>query len=164
MKPCINCSNMLTDDAQYCYACNTEQKKGFDEFEIKPKQNSVFLIVLCILTILGCIITLISILFTNKAAAQLGIDYPSYFFAVSGLLTAGKLAGAVMMLLKKLKGLYIYTASSVVSMVFSVYSSFTIEYPEVSRTFSYIGLGLGIMFTILFIVLYWLPVNRKVMS
>lgn len=164
MKPCIRCGNLIADDANYCNACNSEQILRFEEFEVKPKPNSTFLIVLCVLTILGCLFTLAMLPFSNQAAVQLGMEYPVYLLVASGIMVVGKLAGAIMMLFRKINSLYIYTATAVGSIFVSIYSSFIIDYPEVSRTLTYISMGIGLMFAAVFIVLYWLPVNRKVLS
>ncbi|MUV02132.1 hypothetical protein GN157_00275 [Flavobacterium rakeshii] len=52
MKPCLSCGNMLTQEASYCYVCNTNQAQGFEQFEIKPKKNNTFLVAMYVVVIL----------------------------------------------------------------------------------------------------------------
>ena len=138
---------------------------GFNEFEVKEKPSSVFLIILCSLTILGSLISLVSLPFTSSASAQLGIEFPAAIMIGSAILAVLSLAGAIfLMLLKKLIGLYIYTASGVGSIIMSVYSASTMTVPNMPEGVSYLSTAFGILFSVLFIVLYWLPVNRRLLS
>lgn len=164
MKQCIRCSNMLAENATYCNVCNSPQTEGFEQFEIKEKPNSVFLIILCSLTIIGSLISLISLPFSMNASEQLGIEFSTSVMIGSAFLAVLSLAGAILMLLKKIIGLYIYTASAVGSIVMSVYSAFTVIVPNMPTGVNYISMAFGIFFTVLFVVLYWLPINRRLLS
>ncbi len=52
MVSCSNCGNMLAESATFCYVCNSEQTKGFEQFEVKPKKNNTFLVVMYVVVIL----------------------------------------------------------------------------------------------------------------
>ena len=138
---------------------------GFEQFEVKEKPNSVFLIILCSLTILGAVISLVSLPFNGAATAMLNIEYPTYLLVLGAVVAVGKLGGAIFMLMKKIKGLYIYTAAAILSIIVSIYTNLIITYPVAgSAAITYIGMAFGILISIVFIVLYWLPVNRRVLS
>lgn len=52
MKPCSSCGNMLAVSATFCYVCKTNQTEGFEQFEVKPKKNNTFLVVMYVVVIL----------------------------------------------------------------------------------------------------------------
>ena len=165
MKPCLKCSNMLTNDATYCHVCNTKQTEGFEAFETMAKPNDTFLKVLCILTIIGAGLGLISLPISLKAIPDLDIDYPVELIVLGGLLSAVKLTAAILMLRKKLIGLYIYTGAAVVEIGLSVYTNLTTTLTAgPTEILAYIGMAIGLLFSVTFIILYWLPVNRRLLS
>lgn len=164
MKSCTRCSNMLTPDATYCYVCNSPQTGGFEDFELQARPSDVFLKVLCILTLIGSAISLISLPFSFAAYSQLdelGMDFPVALLALGGVVALGKLLGAIFMLMKKLTGLYIYTVAAVLSIISSIYSAIN---PVMDVPFAMVGVIFGLFFVIAFLIMYWLPVNRRVLS
>lgn len=159
---------MLAEEASYCYVCNTNQTEGFEHFEIKPQSSDLFLKILCVLTIIGAaftVITSLSNLITSPRLPQsIDLGYPLVpVIIVNGTLAAGKIFGAVFMLQKKLKGLYIYTAAAVISVLLSIYTAVSI-FKNFDIIFTLISVGAGLFFGLLFVALYWLPVNRKLLS
>lgn len=165
MKSCTRCSNMLTADATYCYVCNSPQTGGFEDFELQAPPSDVFLKVLCILTLIGSAISLISLPFSFAASAQynqLGMEFPAIQLILGGVVALGKLIGAIFMLMKKLTGLYIYTVAAVISLFSSLYSVVNPTMTDVP--FAMLGMIIGVLFIIAFLIMYWLPVNRKVLS
>ena len=157
---------MLTANATYCYVCNSPQTGGFEDFELRPKPNDTFLKVLCVLTIIGCAISLLSLPFSFAASAQfeeLGYEYPVMLALLGGAVALIKLIGVIFMLMKKLTGLYIYTAGAVVSIFSSLYSAIVVDNP-MGTGFAILGAVFGLFFVVLFLILYWLPVNRRVLS
>ncbi|MFL9836916.1 hypothetical protein ABS768_05355 [Flavobacterium sp. ST-75] len=168
MKPCLSCGNMLAEDATFCYVCNTEQKEGFEQFEIKPKQSDVFLKVLCILTILSMgfnlITSLMNLITSPRLSHNIDLGYPLMpVFIASAIISVSKLTGAIFMLQKKLKGLYIYTVAAGLSIIITIYTTISI-FQNFDIIFTLISVGTGLFFGLLFVVLYWLPVNRKLLS
>jgi multisubunit Na+/H+ antiporter MnhB subunit len=83
-------------------------------------------------------------------------------------ITAGKLMGAVLMLKKKLNGLYTYTVAAILGFITMMYSlSLTWKYLESidgGGTIMIFTTVFAVMIAIGFIVMYWLPVNRKLLS
>lgn len=172
MKPCTNCGNMIADDAAHCYACNTVQRPqttGFEEFEAKPHYSDAFLKVLCILTIIGAVFSLFSMVITLTTKMELPIENLKLLTYIGTGVTVGKLTGAIFMLMKKLTGLYIYTAAAIIALGMQVYSVFvTPAYTEAivagSSIFMYIASAVSFVFLIAFLIMYWLPVNRRLLS
>ena len=174
MKPCTRCSNTLTADATYCHVCNSEQTevKGFDDFDASPPANSVFLKVLCILTIAGAGISLISVVFNlvKKPDHTLGIIVPAYTYVIGVVVALGKIMGASLMLKKKLNGLYIYSVAAVISLGSAIYSTFTVsdQLGSLSNTMAssivIVSAVVSMFFILAFIVMFWLPINKKHLS
>lgn len=164
MKPCLKCSNMLTDDATYCHVCNTKQTDGFEAFETMTKQNDTFLKVLCILTIIGAGLSLISLPISMAALSHLDVDFPMWILAIGFVFAVVKLTAAILMLRKKLIGLHIYTACAVLVVIFNVYSNIIMDNPLNQGPFTVVSTAFALLFGITFIVLYWLPVNRRLLS
>ena len=169
MKTCSRCSNTLAADAAYCYVCSTTQTEGFEEFELKPQYSTIFLKVLCILTIVGGIINLINSANSLVKGSALVMQDMKIIAYIGVILTIAKLIGAAFMLQKKLNGLYIYTVGAALGLLMMIYSvSFKWEYMQsVSGSSNAITIGsmvLAFFITISFPVMYWLPVNRRLLS
>lgn len=163
MKNCFSCDNMLTDDAAYCYVCSTHQNSGFEAFEAKPKVNDTFLKVLCILTIVGTTLSLVLVPFSWGAVEAYGVESLKIAAFIGIFVEIGKLTGAILMLKHKLMGLYTYSAASVVGMVATLWSTFTVS-STLGGTFAAIMSFSSLLFPVAFLVMYWLPVNKKVLS
>jgi len=170
MKPCTRCGNLLADDATYCNNCNASQTKGFDEFEIKPPQSATFLKVLCILTIVGVAFTLISSVVSLTMDAAPPIEGMQFLTIVSFVVAIAKLIAAILMLQRKLIGLYIYSVAAVVAIAIQIYSvSLTAGYMtgklgEMGNPILMVSTAITVVIALTFIILYWLPVNRKLLS
>ena len=157
MKNCPVCNNPLSDTATYCPVCTAEQTPVSPEKE--TDYNSIFLKVLCILTIIGSSFGLISI----PVSLSLTEDYPAEKLpeAIIGLtmvLSLIKIAAAVMMLKKKLLGLHIYTGAAVVALGQALYMIIAANETNITGLLSGV-LDIGVI--IVFLIMYWLPVNRR---
>jgi len=170
MKPCTRCGKLLADDAAYCDNCNTEQPKRFDEFEIKPPQNATFLKVLCILTILGVSFTLISSAVSLITDTGEAMDEMRSLTVASLVVGIAKLTAAILMLQRKLVGLYIYTVAAVIAVAIQIYAvSLTAGYVtstmgDMGDTILIVSAAITVVIALTFIILYWLPVNRRLLS
>lgn len=169
MKQCNQCGNMLANDATYCYACNTPQTEGFEDLELKPQYNDTFLKVLCGLTIAGCVISILSSTFSLISGSAFPIEGIGILTGISFLVAIAKLTGAILMLKKKLLGLYIYSAAAVVGMIVQCYAvSLTRDYAESMAQGSgivvVVSTALGVLIVITFLILYWMPTNRRLLS
>lgn len=174
MKPCIRCTALIEDDATVCQYCGTNQNpalfsKDYKYKRLRKKENDAFLIVLCVLTILGALSGLITFFFGTKLFDSMYGENVTIILTMAILVNVGKLSGAIFMLLKKRLGLYIYTAFSLLSIVHILLSKYLmvkqvmpngLKMPElqtVSTLFS-------IFIQLAFVVMYWLKINRKLLS
>ncbi|TRW21437.1 zinc ribbon domain-containing protein [Flavobacterium zepuense] len=170
MKPCTRCGNLLADDATYCDNCNTEQPKRFDEFEIQVPQSATFLKVLCILTIVGVAFTLISSAVSLTMDAGAPIEGMQSFYIVAFVAALAKLIAAILMLQRKLMGLYVYSVAAVIAIAIQIYSvSLTADYMnakmgDMGDTILIATTAITVLIALTFLILYWLPVNRKLLS
>lgn len=169
MKTCFSCGNMLSDEAAYCYLCNTPQTQGFNEFEAPPKHDDIFLKVLCWLTVAGALLSFTRIFVALTDETTIFIPGFEVVIYLSIVVAIGKLTGAIFMLLKKMKGLYIYTVAAIFAIANQIYSAYiSSDYIESSlgnnSTINMISVGFVIVFFLAFLIMYWLPVNRRLLS
>lgn len=174
MKQCNQCGNMLANDATYCYACNTPQTVGFEEFDSKPKYNDTFLKVLCGITIVVAVFSLISGAVSLIKDSRLPIDGMKVI-GYSGLAVAiAKLTAGILMLRKKLKGLYLYTLAQIALIAIQIYTAVLMSgYMNALMPDNGMISGSSIMMIsavivtfvyIIFLIMYWLPNNRRLLS
>lgn len=175
MKQCTNCGNMLTDDATYCNVCNTALNERFDDFEARPKYNDTFLKVLCILTIIGAVFGIVSEISSFAQNQQLPIEGIMLVGYLSLTLSVVKLGSAIAMLKKKLAGLYFYTIAAILGITVQIYSAvITADYmdamiqntgsPIGGNALMTVGTSIVVVFYLAFLIMYWLPVNRRLLS
>jgi hypothetical protein len=160
MKNCPVCTNVLSDSAKFCPVCTTDQNMLPEKQE--ADYNSIFLKVLCILTIIGSTFGLISI----PVSLSLGHEYEVEALSGSIIgLTMGvalvKLAAAIMMLKKKLLGLHIYTGAAIMGLAYDVYMLIAFKLGDMTGLLSGV-LDIGVI--LIFLIMYWLPVNRRLLS
>lgn len=169
MKDCIKCGNPLRDDATHCPACDTNHISFFDDFEPQPAHSTTFLKVLCILTIIGAFLGLARSIFAAVDETSMFIAGFEVVIYLSIVVAIGKLTGAIFMLLKKLKGLYIYTFAAILAIINQIYSAYISSgYIESlsgnNSAMDMISIGVVIVFFLAFLIMYWLPVNRRLLS
>jgi len=164
MKSCTHCNNMLIADDNYCYKCDTAQTGVFDEFELKVKPKIIFLKILCILTIMGAVSGIASVPL-SFILLDMNIDFVHFFdivFIIGITIALAKLTGAIFMLRRKRIGLYIYTGAGVASIIASIHTAITL--PSTVSIYGILGSVFGLFFVLLFLVMFWLPVNRRALS
>lgn len=159
---------MLTVDPNFCYTCNAPQTVRLDKFETK-KSSDAFLKVLCILTIIGGIISILASIFSLLSGAAFPIEGIEILTSIGFVVAMAKLAGAMFMLKKRLLGLYIYSAAAAIGIVVQMYSlSLTRQYTESimqgGGTIVIISTVFAVLIVITFLILYWLPENRRHLS
>lgn len=175
MKQCTRCGNALTADATFCYVCNSTQTAGFEDFEQAPQYSDNFLKVLCILTIVGASFGVISGLISIIRDTALPIEGMKLISYISLVVVTAKLISAIAMLKKKLKGLYLYTIAAILTIVLQIVSLIlTSDYMDTMMSNAAPGIDTGaiiiasaavvILFYVAFLIMYWLPVNRRLLS
>jgi hypothetical protein len=159
MKYCSSCGVEVDRDVAFCSACGAEQGGKDSQSEPVSEQRSAFLVVLCVITITGSVMGMFRGWFYELVAISFAEDDEYWRGWAYALLHLGTLVGAIAMLNRKAMGLLVYTASQSVYilMVFYVAS----EHRDLR------GMMIASVFlvpSIAFLVMYWLPVNRGVLS
>lgn len=163
MKTCIKCGHAITENTEYCPSCGADQRLAKRPPE---RKDDTFLKVLCILTITGASISLLSAAVTM---GDIAIDNVFRILQILAVLVAiGKMTGAILMFQKRLNGLYIYTVAAIINiglsawMTFSMASIVTTEgLPEGVLILSFI---FALAISAAFLIMYWLKINRGQLS
>ncbi|WP_420574287.1 hypothetical protein [Kordia sp.] len=170
MKNCINCNHPIEETSHFCPNCGANQGVKVVYVQNNNTNNNnkpVYLIVLCTLTICGSLFTIARALLYEFFAAITeddGIATRGIIYIIS---SCGTIIGAVLMLARKLLGLYIYSVFQVIYIVTlgaAIYfynNRFSLKPTNGLEEFSgviffYFGLP-----AIVFLVLYWLKDARK---
>lgn len=166
MKNCIACNQEIENEVNFCPNCGEKQPQQID---IQEEATSamhqdvgnkpvVIIIVLAILTICGSLFTIgRAFLYemVGSIASDEGIQIRAGIYVLASI---GTIIGAVMMLLKKLTGLYVYTACQILYIITTVFAAMAHNTKD--------NLASVILFffaapSILFLILYWLKDVRK---
>jgi hypothetical protein len=163
MKTCIKCGHAISENTEYCPSCGAGQQFT----KLTPvRKDDTFLKVLCILTITGASISLFSAALTM---GDIAIDNVFRILQILSVLVAiGKMTGAILMLQKRLNGLYIYTIAAIINIGLSAWMTFgmvsiatTENLPEGLLILSFI---FALAISAAFVVMYWLPINKNQLS
>ena len=121
---CKNCGVEMPDAAIFCPACGYRQvAEGTATAAPQTGQTPAIVIVLCVFTILGSVGGIVRGLF-YETIANIGSNteyWRGYAFA---LVNIGTLVGAIMMLMRKLNGYYIYVVFQVSYIALVLYTTF----------------------------------------
>ena len=174
MKFCTHCGQEVSEDHSFCQHCGTAisasekttaqtpSESGTPEVTAPKKGISDFLRFLCVLTIIGSVLGIFRGLIYEMitAAGDWNDSYTRGFLYV--ITNFGTLTGAILMLLRQKKGLYIYTGSQIGYILVVIFASFVYkseDYFEGAETFA---MSLALFFlipSVLFLGMYWLKVN-----
>lgn len=174
MKFCTNCGKEVSENHAFCEHCGTatsnttpvtppaETVSSASKEGKSSERISDFLRLLCIFTILGSIFGIFRGLIYEMVTTvgNLNQNYIRGFLYV--FTNFGTLVGAILMLLRQKRGLYIYTGSQVVYIVVVIFASFVYEsadYFEGAETFAWSLALFFLLPSILFLLLYWMKVN-----
>ena len=144
MHICTKCGGVVPAGASFCPHCGAK-------YEGNQNANSGYVPsgvkILCILTIVGSIFGIFRGLIYFEGDE--GMVFRAVFYILSSL---GTIAGAIMMLSKKLSGLYLYSASQIIYICTAMFASSTYD--------DYWGLtGFVTMIfvapAVIFLILYW---------
>lgn len=152
--------------AHFCPNCGANQGVQVVYVE-KNNSQPVFLIILCTLTICGSLFTIARSFLYELFAAMTddeGIATRGIIYILSSF---GTIIGAVIMLTKKLIGLYIYTICQVVYIItlgiaiYSYNTGFSLKPTNGLEHLSGVMIAYFEIPAIIFLVLYWLKDIRK---
>lgn len=169
MKPCMHCGALLEESAVYCTTCGKDQRFSNDfNYKQQPaKGDDLFLKILCGLTLLGALTGIVSFFMSLRLFNSIAASGVMTIVTISLVITLGKALGAVFMLLKKLAGLYIYTAFAVAGVAVAIWSNLFnggIGMGAGFAALTWISVLISFLFQAAFVVMYWLPVNKKHLS
>lgn len=158
MTNCKRCNGQMDEESNFCPNCGEDQRANN---VIQYKSNSSFLIVLCVLTIIGSVFTIGRAYLYEMVSMMDGHSnyIRGWIYAGSAL---GTLVGAIMMIQKKLNGLYIYSAFQGIYIITVLVASFS--YSDKGRSASLLASGIAMFFllpSILFLILYWTNMIKK---
>lgn len=130
-------------------------------------KNSNFLVILCALTIIGSIFTILRG-YLYEFISTIGTTHSYYRGWIYIITSIGTISGAILMLQKKYLGLQIYTFFQGIYLVTIFYATFL--YSNLNNEYVDIGF-LAILISTFFIVpslivliCYWLEINRKLLN
>jgi hypothetical protein len=154
MKNCLRCNEQIEQNLNFCPKCGEDQRGT-------NKNNSTFLIILCIFTIIDSVFTMGRAFFYEMVSL---LDDTNnyhrgwlYFFSA-----IGTIVGALMMIQKKINGLYVYSIFQVIYIITVIVASFS--YGEPGEGTALVASGISMFFlipSILFLVLYWTAIAKK---
>ena len=119
---------------------------------------------------MGVAFTLISSVVSLAMGAGMPVEGIQSFYIVSFGAAIAKLTAAILMLQRKLIGLYIYSVAAVIAVAIQIYSvSLTAGYMkstmgDMGDTILMVSTAITVLIALTFLILYWLPVNRKLLS
>lgn len=151
MEKCIRCNTPIETGTSFCPACGADQRFGPG-----ANQSSVLLIVLCVLTLVGSVFQLFrGMLYELVAAADNNSEYiRGWIYSITAVVT---IIGAIMMLQKQLKGLYVYTAGQVIYLLTCFWAtSVYMNDPDFGGEGIVIAISsLFIIPAIIFLIVFW---------
>jgi len=164
MTNCKRCNGQMDEETNFCPICGEDQRANIVN---QQKSNASFLIVLCVLTIIGSVFTIgRAYLYEMVSMMDEHSNYiRGWIYAGSAV---GTLAGAIMMMQRKLNGLYIYSAFQGIYIITVLVASFSYSDAFGSHgkgnEASLLASGIAMFFllpSILFLILYWTNMIKK---
>ena len=162
MTNCKRCNQQMDEGTNFCPTCGEDQRANNVN---QQKSNATFLMILCVLTIIGSIFT-IARAYLYEMVSMIGGELGGNSNYIRGWIYAcssiGTLVGAIMMLNRKLNGLYIYSAFQIIYIVTVIIASFS--YGDTFKGATALASGIAMFFllpSILFLVLYWTNIIKK---
>jgi hypothetical protein len=161
MKSCIRCNQSIEDNTNFCPKCGANQKND----------NPTFLIVLCVMTILGSLFVMARG-FLYEMVSTIGNDgdyIRGWIFFLTGI---GTFVGALIMLKGKKLGLHIYSIFQIIYILTVCYTALIYNQNDIVNPTSIsnndivksISIGLAGFFvipSIAILLLYWTKATRK---
>lgn len=162
MKNCNRCNEPMTAETNFCPKCGEDQRSHPVN---PPRSNATFLMILCVLTIIGSVFT-IGRAFLYEMVSMMD-DSSNY---VRGWVYAGSsigtLVGAILMIQRKLTGLYVYTVSQSIYIITVIIASLSYgdEFGDFGDEATFLASAIAMFFllpSVLFLILYWTNMVKK---
>ncbi|GAA3508158.1 hypothetical protein GCM10022393_18420 [Aquimarina addita] len=145
-----------------CSDCTKPEVKQIAE--IKKRRNTAFLIVLCTCTIAGSLFGILRGVFYQELASS-NEYYRGWIYIATNLGTG---VGAFLMIYSRnILGLYAYSLCQILYLATVFIARFSYDDVKYLGDLSELASFISTLFLIpsfLFLILYWLPINRKCLS
>ena len=162
MTNCKRCNEPMNAETNFCPKCGEDQRPNVEN---PQKSNASFFIVLCVLTIIGSVFTIgRAFLYEMVSMMDDGSNYVrGWVYAGTSV---GTLIGAVMMIQRKLQGLYIYTISQIIYILTVMVASLSYgdEFGKFGDEATFLASAIAMFFilpSLLFLILYWTNMVKK---
>jgi hypothetical protein len=162
MINCKRCNQQMEEEISFCPTCGEDQRANNINQE---RSNASFLIALCVLTIVGSIFTIGRAYLYEMISMMDGSNnyLRGWIYAGSSI---GTLVGAIMMIQRKLNGLYVYSAFQIVYIIAVIIASFSYSdsFGSHGKEASLLASGIAMFFlipSIIFLTLYWTKMIKK---
>lgn len=160
---CKKCGNQLSDSDKFCYSCG--QPTSPPQSQAPQSGNTSMLTILCIMSILGSLFTIGRGMLYELIAEIDGGDYVRGF--TYALTSVGTTIGAVMMLGKSLKGLYVYTVCQSIYLLTVIIATSSHMSGKLFRGEEEWAIFIASIFFVpsaLFLWVYWSPGVKKCLN
>lgn len=154
MKNCIKCGQEMATEIKFCPNCGADQKGNV--VYVEKTGPPTMLTILVIFTIIGSLFSMGKSLFFDTVESYIGFG-GSYTYYIYAATCVGTMVGAVLMLSKKLNGLYIYTVCQVLFILMFVLGRIPSENVYYSTGYTL----LVALPAVIFLILYWSKEVRK---
>lgn len=162
MINCKRCNETMNEATNFCPKCGEDQRTD----TVNPtKSNASFLMVLCVLTIIGSVFTIgRAYLYEMVSMMDDSSNYVrGWVYAGSAV---GTLVGAILMIQRKLTGLYVYTVSQIIYILAVIVASLSYgdEFGSFGDEATFLASAIAMFFllpSILFLILYWTNMVKK---
>ncbi|WP_298512843.1 zinc ribbon domain-containing protein [uncultured Kordia sp.] len=164
MKNCIACNQPIAAEVKFCPHCGAKQPSqtanipNTAEQEAQAKPPTI-IIILAVLTICGSLFGIGRALLYDLFGSATNDDSIRIRAIIYVVTSVGTILGAVFMLLKQRKGLYIYTVFQVIYIATVIYAASAHSHKD--ENLSSAMLVFFVVPAILFLILYWLKDIRK---
>ena len=163
MTNCKRCNEPMHEETNFCPKCGEDQR---NPNTVNPqKSNATFLMVLCVLTIIGSVFTIgRAYLYEMVSMMDDSSNYVrGWVYAGSAV---GTLVGAILMIQRKLTGLYVYTVSQIIYILAVIVASLSYgdEFGKFGDEATFLASAIAMFFllpSILFLILYWTNMVKK---
>ena len=170
MTNCKRCNQQMDEEINFCPTCGEDKRGHFvSQQQHQQKSKPTFLIVLCVLTIIGSVFTIGRAYLYEMVSMMDGHSnyIRGWIYAGSAI---GTLTGAIMMTQRKLNGLYIYSIFQVIYIITVIIASFS--YGDTfggtndlatfgANAFASVVAIFFLIPSVLFLVLYWTNMIKK---
>ncbi|WP_298427528.1 hypothetical protein [uncultured Kordia sp.] len=164
MRNCISCYQQITDDVNFCPHCGAKQSQLHTQEEVRATHQEtenkpvVIIIVLAILTICGSIFTIGRAVLYELVGSMANDDGIMIRAGIYVFASIGTIAGAIMMLLKKMNGLYLYTVCQIIYIIAATFAAIAHNSKENLASVIFVFF---VAPSILFLIFYWIKDVRK---